>query len=69
VFCYTLNRHNGFEERKVIFLDIDGVLQRGIAQDRFNHDFEELKCKLAKEFNDDGSNRENGVLSVVGYVD
>jgi hypothetical protein len=41
------------EERKVIFLDIDGVLQRGIAQDRFNHDLEELKCKLAKEFNDD----------------
>jgi hypothetical protein len=41
------------EERKVVFLDIDGVLQRGIAQDRFNHDLDGLKCKLSKEYNDD----------------
>ncbi len=34
---------------KIIFLDIDGVLQPLSAQDRFNHDMDGLKERLARE--------------------
>ncbi len=40
------------EERKVVFLDIDGVLQPTTAQDRFNHNMESLKKELAEKYND-----------------
>ena len=38
------------EERKVIFLDIDGVLQPTTAQERFNHDMDALKVELAEKY-------------------
>ena len=41
------------EKRKVIFLDIDGVLQPTSAQERFNHDMEALKVELAEKYQDD----------------
>lgn len=41
------------EKRKVIFLDIDGVLQPTTSQERFNHDIEALKIKLAEEYKDE----------------
>lgn len=34
---------------RVVFLDIDGVLQPGNAQDRFQHDMEGLKNQLTRE--------------------
>ena len=40
------------DERKVVFLDIDGVLQPTTAQDRFKHDMEALKKELAEKYND-----------------
>ena len=36
----------------VIFLDIDGVLQPGNCQDRFNHDLPELRERLATEWDE-----------------
>ncbi|MCP4687132.1 MAG: hypothetical protein GY859_03720, partial [Desulfobacterales bacterium] len=36
-------------EEKVIFLDIDGVLQPTSAQDRFRHDMDELQERLIRE--------------------
>jgi hypothetical protein len=39
--------------RQVIFLDIDGVLQPGGRQDRFNHDLEQLRKDLAAKYNND----------------
>lgn len=41
------------ENRKVIFLDIDGVLQPTTAQERFNHDMDALKIELAEKYQDD----------------
>lgn len=41
------------EERKVIFLDIDGVLQPTTAQERFNHDMDALKVELAEKYQDE----------------
>ena len=41
------------EERKVIFLDIDGVLQPTSSQERFEHDMEALKKELAEEYKDE----------------
>ncbi len=38
--------------RIVIFLDIDGVLQRPSKQTRFKHDLEELRRSLADRFDD-----------------
>lgn len=37
--------------RKVIFLDIDGVLQPGGRQKRFDHDLEKLREDLAVKYN------------------
>ena len=39
--------------RKVIFLDIDGVLQPTWKQDRFNHDMDELRRVLAAWFDNE----------------
>ena len=39
-------------ERRVIFLDIDGVLQPGENQKRFQHDMDALKKELAKKYNE-----------------
>jgi len=39
--------------RRVIFLDIDGVLQPHGQQDRFNHDLEQLRKDLAAKYNND----------------
>lgn len=41
------------EERKVVFLDIDGVLQPPTAQERFNHDMDALKEELAEKYHDE----------------
>ena len=38
--------------RTVIFLDIDGVLQRPSSQKRFKHDLDELRRRLADRFDD-----------------
>ena len=38
--------------RTVIFLDIDGVLQRPSSQMRFKHDLEELRRRLADDLDD-----------------
>ena len=38
--------------RKVLFLDIDGVLQPTTNQYRFDHDMDALKEQLAKEYNE-----------------
>ena len=38
--------------RTVIFLDIDGVLQNYGSQDRFEHDLEALRRRLADDFGD-----------------
>lgn len=40
--------------KKVIFLDIDGVLQPGYSQKRFNYNLDELKTELAKRYNEPG---------------
>jgi hypothetical protein len=39
--------------RRVIFLDIDGVLQPHGKQDRFDHDLEQLRKDLAAKYNND----------------
>jgi hypothetical protein len=39
--------------RRIIFLDIDGVLQPLNKQDRFDHDLEQLKKDLAAKYNND----------------
>lgn len=39
--------------RKVIFLDIDGVLQPLSANERFKHNLKELRKELAKNFNNE----------------
>ena len=39
--------------RRVIFLDIDGVLQPPSRQTRFKHDLEELRRSLADRFDDE----------------
>ena len=39
--------------RRVIFLDIDGVLQPPSRQTRFKHDLEELRRSLAERFDDE----------------
>jgi hypothetical protein len=39
--------------RRVIFLDIDGVLQPHGQQDRFDHDLEQLRKDLAGKYNND----------------
>lgn len=41
------------EKRRVVFLDIDGVLQPVNAQDRFKHDMEALKAELAEKYGDE----------------
>lgn len=41
------------EERKVIFLDIDGVLQPATSQERFKHDLDALKEELAEKYNEE----------------
>ncbi len=41
------------KSRRVIFLDIDGVLQPLGQQERFEHDLEELRRELAQKFNND----------------
>ena len=38
---------------KVIFLDIDGVLQPYSFRDRFNHDLDKLQKELAVKYNDE----------------
>ena len=38
--------------RTVIFLDIDGVLQRPTSQKRFKYDLDELRRRLADHFDD-----------------
>ncbi|MYB56916.1 MAG: hypothetical protein F4X51_11035 [Gemmatimonadetes bacterium] len=38
--------------RRVVFLDIDGVLQPPSQQNRFKHDLDQLRGSLAKKFND-----------------
>ena len=40
--------------KKVIFLDIDGVLQPIGKQTRFNHDMDKLKTQLAEQYQDEG---------------
>jgi hypothetical protein len=39
--------------KKVVFLDIDGVLQPLRSQDRFRHDLKELGKQLAEKFQND----------------
>lgn len=39
------------KKRRVIFLDIDGVLQPHGRQDRFNHDLDRLRIDLAAKYN------------------
>ncbi len=39
--------------RKVIFLDIDGVLQPGSNQERFENDLDLLRKKLAEKYNNE----------------
>lgn len=39
------------KNRKVIFLDIDGVLQRFSSKERFNHDLEQLVLDMAEKYN------------------
>lgn len=39
---------------KIIFLDIDGVLQPGRNSDRFNHDLKNLRKTLAEKYQDEG---------------
>ena len=38
---------------KIIFLDVDGVIQPFRNQERFNHDLKELRKYLAREYNND----------------
>ena len=41
-------------DRRVVFLDIDGVLQPTDREDRFNHDLDETCRMLAEKFRDQG---------------
>ena len=49
----TKGMESARDGRKVIFLDIDGVLQPGSWQYRFEHDLEELRRNLAEKYQDD----------------
>ena len=46
-------RNRPDEKRKVIFLDIDGVLQPATSQERFQHDMDALKAELAVKYDDE----------------
>lgn len=39
--------------KRIVFLDIDGVLQPGWNEDRFNHDLEQTRRDMAEKFNDE----------------
>ncbi|GAB6888474.1 hypothetical protein JCM13304A_19730 [Desulfothermus okinawensis JCM 13304] len=39
---------------KIVFLDIDGVLQPSYYQRRFKHDLDKLQAGLAQKYNDSG---------------
>lgn len=39
--------------KRIIFLDIDGVLQPGWNEDRFKHDLEQTRRDMAEKFNDE----------------
>lgn len=39
--------------KKIIFLDIDGVLQPGWSQKRFDHDLEQTRIDMADKFHDE----------------
>ena len=43
---------NEAHSRTAIFLDIDGVLQSSWSQDRFKHDLDELRRRLADDLDD-----------------
>ena len=43
---------NERSERRVIFLDIDGVLQPGVNESRFKHDMDALKEELARKYHE-----------------
>lgn len=44
--------HNPMSDRRIIFLDIDGVLQRGSSQNRFTQDLPELQRELSERYED-----------------
>jgi hypothetical protein len=55
-------------EKTVIFLDIDGVLQPGSSQKRFDHDLKELQKHLASQYeNDEYLNMDMYDLGAVYY--
>ncbi len=50
---YRHNRHF-LDEKCVLFLDIDGVLQPTWSQKRFDYDLDALQKEMAEFFNDEG---------------
>jgi hypothetical protein len=54
-FFFLLKYHINMKKkgRRVIFLDIDGVLQPHGKQDRFDHSLEQLRKDLAAKYNND----------------
>ena len=52
--AYSYNRADRLrdrkdEERNVVFLDIDGVLQPGVSQNRFDYDLIQTRADIAEK--------------------